>query len=198
MNQTVKLYSSQPCAISDQIQHGDTHYAKMHFIREKYGEDIAPVFVNAYTWFIRQAEQLLPRPNEAESAIWAYYDLHNLEKHPGHEILELAVPLTELVFFSMGDWNKVLNQRFIGLSDQENTAFANKLERQGITYEGDLFRKPFYPQLKQEVMKSWLNMFRFHRSILDAIMIESQELPIKDIQAALWKLPSTWVKRVSI
>ena len=67
------------------------------------------------------------------------------------------------------------------------------LEKQGINYEGDLFRKPFYPQLKQEVIKSWQNLFRFHQPIVDALH-QGSELPIKDIQAAIWKLPKDWIK----
>ena len=191
MVQTVTLYSAQPQTIAQNIRQGNTHYAKLDSIREKYGEEVAPVFTQAYNWFVRQAEQIVARPAEAESAIWVYHDPRLLEQHSDYEIMTLDIPLTEVIFFSMSDWNKVLNQRFLALSDQEHVDFTNKLEKQGITYEGDLFRKPFYPQLKQEVIKSWQNLFRFHQPILDALH-QGNELPIKDIQAAIWKLPKNW------
>ena len=114
MSQTVMLYSAQPAMIVQKIAQGNTHYAKLAQIREKYGEEIAPVFTQAYNWFVRQAEQMVSRPSEAESAIWVYHDLCYLEQHAGYEIIKLNVPLTEVVFFSMADWNKVLNQRFLG------------------------------------------------------------------------------------
>ena len=193
MVQTVTLYSTQPYAIAENIRQGNTHYAKLDSKQEKYGEEVAPIFTQAYNWFVRQAEQIVTRPPEAESAIWVYHDLHLLEQHSGYEIITLDIPLTEVIFLKMSDWNKVLNQRFLAINDQENVDFANKLEKQGINYEGDLFRKPFYPQLKQEVIKSWQNLFRFHQVIQDALH-QDNELPIKDIQAAVWKLPKNWIK----
>ncbi len=196
MAQMITLYSAQPQVIADNIRQGNTHYAKLDSIREKYGEEVAPVFTQAYNWFVRQAEQIVPRPPEAESAIWVYHDLHLLEQHSGYEIMILDIPLTEVIFFSMSDWNKVLNQRFLALSDQEYTCFTKKLEKQGIIYEGDLFRKPFYPQLKQEVIKSWQNLFRFHQPILTALT-QGSSLPIKDIQAAIWKISAYSVKNYS-
>lgn len=195
MNASVKLYSSQSSNIVQRIQQGNTHYATMDGIRKKYGEEVAPIFTGAYNWFIRQAEQLVSRPSEAESAIWGYLDLYNLERHAGYQILELEVPLQQVIFFKMADWNKVLNQRFLGVTEQEDSAFAEKLEKQGINYEGDIFRKPFYPQLKQEVMKSWLNLFRFNEQIHHAIE-QGQQLSRQDIQGELWQIPSTWVKQI--
>lgn len=192
---TVILYSSQPTHIVESIQQGNTHYAKMAGIREKYGEAVAPIFTSAYNWFIRQAEQIITRPPEAESAIWSYRDLYNLEKHLGYQILELAVPLEQVIFFKMADWNNIINQRFLGTSEQEIKTFNEKLEKQGIDYEGDIFRKPFYPQLKQQVMKSWLNLFRYHQPIHDAIM-QGQPIIEKDIQGALWQIRCEWVKQI--
>ena len=189
---TVILYSSQPDAIAQQIKQGQTHHAKMQNIREKYGKEVAPIFTSAYQWFIRHAEQIIPRPDEAESAIWAYGHLRYMEEHEGFKILTLSVPVDQAIFFSMADWNKILNQRYIGLSDQENQAFSDKLTKQGISYEGDVFRKPFYPQLKQEIMKSWQNLFRFHTPTQEALRL-GEEAPIKDMQAALWALPTSWL-----
>ncbi len=92
MVQTVKLYSAQPQAIAENIRQGNTHYAKLDSIREKYGEEVAPVFTQAYNWFVRQAEQIVSKPPEAESAIWVYHDLHLLEQHSGYEIMTFGMP----------------------------------------------------------------------------------------------------------
>lgn len=98
MSSPVTFYSSQPLVIAKSIQQGQTHYAKMHFIKEKYGETVAPIFTHAYTWFVLQGQQLIIRPSEAESAIWVYYDLHNIEQHNGYVLFELAIPLGQIIF----------------------------------------------------------------------------------------------------
>ena len=195
MSTLVTFYSSQPDIIAHQIKQGQTHYAKMEAIKEKYGVTIAPIFTQAYTWFVQEARQRISKPSEAESAIWIYQNPSNIEKHEGYELFELAIPIDQIVFFKMSDWNKILNQRFLSTNKQEELAFTTKLERQGINYEGDIFRKPFYPQLKQEVIKSWKQLFRFHKTIQNDLT-QGIQPPISDIQGAIWQLPKDWVTRV--
>lgn len=192
MSTLITFYCSQPLTIAKQIKQGQTHYAKMDAIKEKYGATVAPIFTQAYTWFIQEAKQLVHKPDDAESAIWVYHNLRDIEKHDGYELFELAIPLEEIVFFKMSDWNKILNQRFLSTNNQEELAFTTKLAKQGIDYEGDIFRKPFYPQLKQEIMKSWKQLFRFHQTIQNDFR-QGISPQILDLQGALWKLPKHWV-----
>lgn len=188
---TVKLYTSQSHEIVQRLRDGQPHLVKMQYVRQKYAE-VAHVFVNAYQWYVRHAEQIVPRPEEAESAIWAFYDLHNLERHAGSDILQLNVPLDQAVFFRMSDWYKVLNTRYIGQNDAEELIFAEKLTRQGIGYEGDVYRKPFYPLLKRELIDSWQNLFRLHQAIRDAFAY-GDVADVPDIQAGLWLVRPEWV-----
>ena len=188
---TITLYTSQSREIVQRLRDGQPHVVKMQYVRQKYGE-VAHVFIDAYTWYTRHAEQIVPRPDEAESAVWAFYDLHNLERHADSTILQLAVPLDQAVFFRMSDWSKVLNTRYIGHSAAEEHTFSDKLAQQGIGYEGDVYRKPFYPLLKRELVASWQNLFRLHDGIRDAFT--RGEVPdVADIQAGLWLVRPEWV-----
>lgn len=188
----VTLYTSQIDEIAERIRAGQTHYAKMAFIKEKYG-DVAKIFVDSYLWYAKQAELLVPREEDAESAIWAYQDLINIEEHQGSQIVPLNVPISEGVYFKMSDWFKILNFRYIGKSEAEEKGFADKLKAQGINYEGDVFMKPFYPALKKEVTQSWQNLFRFHEDVKQSLMA-GREIPIDDLQVGLWKVDPTWLK----
>lgn len=186
-NSKIILYSSQPLEIAGLLRNKAIHYAKLEYIREKYGE-VSEVFLAAYSWYRAEASRLVPRPPEAESGIWAYADLKFLDTAPGYSILKLAVPADEAVFFSMRDWNRVLNLRFIGETEEEERVFEQKLSRFGVKYEGDIYLKPFYPQLKSELIKSWSRLFRFH----EAIKAGLRDI-VPDIQAGLWKIDPEWV-----
>ncbi len=67
----VTLYTVQTDSIVEQLKQNGYHTAKMKFIKEKYGE-VAPVFVDAYKWYTLNAEKIVPRPKEAESAVWCF------------------------------------------------------------------------------------------------------------------------------
>ena len=183
----ITLYTSQPDGIIEKLRDGEPHRARLEFIREKYGE-AAQVFLNAYAWFTAQASKLLPRPAEAESAVWAFADLRFLERGVGSGILELEVPRNEAVFFSMRDWNRILNLRYLGSKPAEEAAFEDKLRRHGIAYEGDIFLKPFYPQLKSELLRSWERLFRHHEATA-----RGEKPGIADLQAGLWEIRPQWV-----
>ena len=183
----VILYCSQSDGVVADIMNKSVHYAKIDFIREKYGES-SGVFLSAYSWYVQNAGRLVSKPEEAESAIWAYPDVKLLDRHEGSSILELEVPLPEVLFFLMYDWNKVLNMCYVGRSEEEEMRFKEKLDRYGINYEGDVFIKPFYPSLKKEVIQSWNSLFRFDEKIKSG---DTQDL--SHIQAGLWKIEKEWV-----
>lgn len=185
----LKLYTQQSDVIVKQLELNGYHTAKMKFIKEKYGE-VAPVFVDAYQWYVSNAEKIVPRPKEAESGIWLYKDPRNLEQHEGHQILEVRVPVEEAVFFRMKDWNKRLNLNYIGKTQEEETEFHEKLSKYGINYSGDVFQTPFYPQLKDALIKSWQNLFRY-----DGEVKERGDLMFSDMQAGIWRLEWDWVKK---
>lgn len=189
-NNRITLYSSQSDEIAAALRNGDTHYAKEKYIREKYGE-VSEVFLAAYSWYRAEASRLVPRPPEAESGIWAYADLKLLDRVPGYSILKLSVPADEAVFFRTRDWNRVLNLRFIGETEEEERVFEEKLARHGVKYEGDIYLKPFYPQLRSELIKSWSRLFRFH----EAIRAGSPDIA-PDIQAGLWRIVPEWVAAI--
>ena len=183
----VTLYSSQPGGIVEKLRRGETHYAKIALIREKYGE-VADVFTNAYRWYAERASTIVPRPDEAESGIWAYADIGYLDRDEGCRILGLKVPADKAVFFLMSDWNKVLNLRYVGRSPAEEREFEAKLLKHGVRYEGDVYLKPFYPLLKGELLRSWEALFRHDRDIRQG---GGEGIP--DIQAGLWELRREWV-----
>lgn len=182
----IELYTVQPEKIADSIRKGHCHYAKMKYIEDKYG-DVKGVFLNAYHWYVRQASAIVERPEQAESGIWTFVNKRYVKQHPGYQVMKLRVPVEEAVFFRMSDWNKVLNLRYVGKTKEEEDTYSEKLEKYGITYEGEVCDTPFYPQLKGELTASWNNLFRFDQKVKSGGPVE-----FEDMQAGLWCIKTEW------
>ncbi len=186
----VTLYTIQTDKVLEQLKQNGYHTAKMKFIKEKYGE-VASTFVDAYKWYTFNAEKIVPRPEEAESAVWSYRDPLYIEKHSGCQILQITAPIKDAVFFRMSDWNKRLNLRYIGKNSEEEDSYNKKLLQYGVSYEGNVFLTSFYPQLKNELVKSWQNLFQY-----DSLVKEQGDLLFPDMQAGFWRLEWDWVQKI--
>lgn len=187
---SLTMYTSQPDFIVNNLKNTGIHIAKMKYIKEKYGQ-VSDVFVNAYEWYIHKAQNIVPKPEQSESAIWTFGNPQYIEKHNGYKILKLCIPVVDAVFFRMSDWNKRLNMQYLGITNKENKEYYNNLDKYGIKYEGDVYLTSYYPQLKSELIKSWDNMFRY-----DSKIKENKDFLFSDIQAGIWILKAEWIQEI--
>ena len=95
-------------------------------------------------------------------------------------MLQCLIPEKEVLLFDLRKWSQVLNLSYVG-SEQKQEEFRQKLYHQGVKDPLELFRTPFYPLLKQEVVKSW-------DDILCIDEVEEQYL-----QGACWQLKKEWL-----
>lgn len=183
----VSLFCQQTQAIVARIREGSVHRVKTKFIREKYGE-VSHIFMTVYGWYKEVSAKIVPRPEGAESGIWAFADLKSLDRYADSAIMELRVPVEQAVFFRLSDWNQILNLRYLPEDEADSRGFAERISRYGVPHESDIMLKSFYPQLKQEVLRSWGRLFRY-----DA-MLRQGAIDFPDVQAGLWEVRPEWVE----
>ena len=189
MEQTQKpviLYSAQRQIVCDIIRDEGVYFAKRRFVKSKYQES-APLFLAVYDWYVAQAAQVVPRPPEAEIAVWSFTDPANAYAGGDSRLLKLQVPPGQAVFFNMDDWTRLLNFDSLGGEDARQT-YRKELEAQGI---GDPFQvaiSPFYPALKRRLLDSWTQLFRHHDDIAAGNLNA-----VPHVQAGLWCIRREWV-----
>ena len=95
----------------------------------------------------------------------------------------VTVPKEQGIFFDCRKWNTILNLSYLPETEEDGAAFEKELHRQGIRDSLDLFRTPFYPQLRRQVEDSWKRLF-------------VPGVPVEDgyAQAALWELRREWIE----
>lgn len=184
---TVKLYASLNDSVIEIIDRDGTCFSKKEFIKKKY-EESSNIFITAYSWFSREASKLVEKPEDAEFPYWVFKDLSNLERFPNTSILELEVPVDEVVLFDMYDWNKVLSLEYIAKDDGDDKEFKNLLKQYGIKHDSDIMLTNFYPQLKKKITDSWSKLFEHHNKIKSGDYIG-----VKVVQAALWQIKKEWI-----
>lgn len=184
----VKLYSPQAEAVWDAVMTDGTAYSRREFVQKKY-EDCAGIFLTAYDAYIREAEKIVPRPDDKAYPYWAFASEDMVDRSGGVRVMKLEVPMSEVVFFDQYEWYKVLRLSYLGLSAEDEAAFARKLEMRGIRDTSEAVLKPFYPDIKREIVGSWQRLFRH-----DAAIKRGDAAGVRAVQAGLWQIKKEWLQ----
>ena len=176
------MYTAQADIVLDTLARDGVYYVKKSYVQQKYRET-AWIFREAYDYFIRNASEMVAMPPEAESPIWLYEDPLWALPEAGTHRLQLSVPREELLLFDRRKWNQILNLSYIG-TEEEERKFEERLRRQGVMDSTDVFSKPYYPQMKAEIKKSWRRLFE---------EFPEEGTEAKNIQGAVWRLKQEWI-----
>ncbi len=77
---TIRLYSFQTDVVYQVLKRDGVCYSKEEYVRKKYKES-AKVFINAYGWFVKEAQHIVPKPEGAEYPYWAFTDIFIMWSH---------------------------------------------------------------------------------------------------------------------
>lgn len=176
----ITLFTRQDKIVLDTLYECGVARVKQEYVKRKYGS--LPNFPAAYSVMRGLMEQTVPRAEGDESPFW----LHGTAEATGiysvdAPLITLSVPRDGCVLFDSRRWNRALNLCYIGSDARDEAAFDAELARLGIAHGSVAFTTPFYPQLKQRIIKSWR---------------ERLLLPPDDIrytQAAVWHIDRSWL-----
>ena len=183
----VKLFSPQAEAVWQAVENEGTAFSRREYVIKKY-EESAGVFLAAYDAYVREAERIVPRPDDRAYPYWAFASEELVDRSGGLRVLRLRVPLEEAVFFDQYDWYKVLRLSYIGETDKDEEAFARGLEMRGIRDSSEAVLRPFYPDVKRQITESWKRLFRH-----DSAIRNGDTSGVRAVQAGLWQIKKEWL-----
>ena len=183
----VKLFSPQAEAVWQAAENEGTAFSRREYVIKKY-EESAGVFLAAYDAYVREAERIVPRPDERAYPYWAFASEELVDRSGGLRVMRLRVPLEEAVFFDRYDWYKVLRLSYIGETDKDEEAFARGLEMRGIRDSSEAVLRPFYPDVKRQITESWKRLFRH-----DSAIRNGDTSGVRAVQAGLWQIKKEWL-----
>ena len=183
----MKVLLNQTDTVWNKLQTEGIVFCKREYIEKKYVES-ARVFLTVYNWFVEEAQKIVERPKGAEYPYWSQANLVNLDTSGYGHVFEVDVPSEQAIFFDYRDWTKILQFKYLGGSEQGQSAFEEELKSIGAD-EVKVMTTNFYPLQKQKILKSWKRLFRHHQAIIEGTS------EIKNVSAALWCIKKEWITR---
>lgn len=179
----ITLWTRQDPRVLETLNREGIYRVRSAYVDGKY-QEAGWSFQIAYGFFRREMSRCLtPEPGE-ESPVW----LHGTPEATGifsdSPLLKLEIPRDECVFFDQRAWNRVLNLDYLGRTPGEEDAFERKLAQQGVSHASAVFRTPYYPLLKQEILDSWRGL------------VKKEPPDTEYLQAAVWHLKKEWLAQL--
>ena len=137
---TVKLYTRQNDKTLYQLKRdgriiNQRVYVEMHF------GDIAPLFMESYDWFTREAAKRVPKPEDVHAPIWCSISVENcLKPIEGTVVYELEVPEEEVIYFDEAKWDYVLNRIYLPKDAEDGICYKNHLKDIGVVNGFEFFQ----------------------------------------------------------
>ena len=163
----ITLYSPQSSQVAEIIRREGVCFSRPEFISKKYGES-APLFLTAYSWFVREAAKIVPPPPGASFPYWAVADPKSVDRSAGGELLVLSVPADQVILFDLYDWNKILQLRPLTDDPREEKELLQELSLRGLDLN-KVMLSSFYPDFREQILASWQRLFRHHQALLQGI-----------------------------
>lgn len=181
---TLIITTSQSEVVIKKLLDEGAVFSKKEYLKSKY-EESYKIFYEAYTFLAREMKSRIPLPKSASMPYFGFINEKLVERYPGNKILILEVPMSNLVYFDMYDWNVILSLNYLG---EERETFNKMLIDMGIKNVSDVFLTDFYPLLKREIIESWKNLFRFYdRNSMDGI---------REVELSMFQIKKEWIMKI--
>ena len=150
--------------------------------------DIAPLFMESYDWFTKEAAKMLPKPEDVHAPIWCSISKDNcLKPIPGTVVYVLEVPEDKVIYFDDVKWDYVLNRIYLPNNDKDAAAYKKHLKEIGVSNSFEFFEgryKGMYPEEVAKIRESWKRAFRIDK------------WTIFNVCGNIWEIRKEWVRKI--
>ena len=182
--ETVRAWTRQHPEVLRELKRSGIYRVDAEHIREKNGA-ISDYYLDLYAWYVRCAEQRVPRPADAQYPIWLFLDEQSrLPPVEGTVVLALEIPRELVVVTDVDGWGYRVNYMYLPADADDLERHQRELEQNGIANETALIQTGkgnFYPLLRRKIVASWQRMF-------------DPPSEHKVLQGTVWELRREWLR----
>lgn len=180
----VSVWTKQHESVADTLARTGRYTAKREYVVKDL-EEHAALVLEVYDWLTAHTPGESVRPPDAEYPIWVSPSREAVMLPSPHTvILELSVEPTLITKVNIGKWGAMLNYAYIPADEADAKRHRKLLEDCGVS-DAKAYMSRFYPQIKQEIVKSWDRLFD------DAILLDNDSW-----YGNLWEVKREWVTRI--
>ena len=184
---TVRLYTRQNDKTLYQLERDGRIINRRIYVEMHFG-DIAPLFMESYDWFTKEAAKRVPKPDDVHAPIWCSISVENcLKPIPGTVVYELDVPEEQVMYFDDVKWDYVLNRIYIPKYETDAAEYRQHLKDIGVANGFEFIEgryKGKYPEEERRIRESWLRCF------------EIDNWTIFNVCGNLWEIKKEWVHKI--
>ncbi|MGL6198396.1 MAG: DUF3841 domain-containing protein [Lachnospiraceae bacterium] len=186
-NETVRLYTRQNDKTLLALERNGRILNHRAYVELHFG-DIAPLFMESYEWFTREAAKRVPKPDDVEASIWCSISAENcLRPIPGTVVYVLDVPKDQVVYYDETKWDYVLNRIYIPKDAQDDEAYRKYIKDKGLSSRFEFFQGKYkgqYPEEEKRIIESWSRVF------------EIESWSIFKVCGNIWEIKKEWVQKI--
>lgn len=183
----VKLYTRQNDKTLYQLERDGRIINQRVYVELHFG-DIAPIFMESYDWFTKEAAKRLPKPDDVQAPIWCSISAENcLKPIPGTVVYVLEVPEDHVIYFDDVKWDYVLNRIYLPKDEEDKKAYRQHLKEIGVENSFEFLSgkyKGMFPEEEARIRESWKRAF------------EIDNWTIFNVCGNLWEIRKEWVKKI--
>lgn len=184
---TVKLYTRQNDKTLYQLERAGRIINQRVYVELHFG-DIAPLFMESYDWFTKEAAKRVEKPADVQAPIWCSISRENcLKPIEGTVVYILEVPEEKIIYFDEGKWDYVLNRIYLPKDEADRQEYKQHLKDIGVVNGFEFFQGRYagkYPQETQRIRESWKRVF------------EIDNWTIFNVCGNIWEIRQEWVKQI--
>lgn len=180
MAEKVSVWTKQNQGILADLEQNGRYIVKKEYIVQKM-EEHATLYLDVYDWFYKAAVPFLHPPNDAKYPIWvSLAKEESIGNSDGNVQLEISVEKNRLLTMDLDKWGRIVNYMYIPMNAQDEEEHEKMLASYGID-DCTAYMTPFYPNIKQKVIKSWDRLFD------ESIILSEFRVGV------LWELKKEWI-----
>ena len=184
---TVRLYTRQNDKTLYQLERDGRIINRRIYVEMHFG-DIAPLFMESYDWFTKEAANRGPKPDDVHAPIWCSISVENcLKPIPGTVVYVLDVPEEQVMYFDDVKWDYVLNRIYLPKDEKDAAEYRQHLKDIGVANGFEFIEgryKGKYPEEERRIRESWLRCF------------EIDNWTLFNVCGNLWEIKKEWVHKI--
>ncbi len=181
------LFTCQNIKSLEVLEKEGRFFNKKEYI-EKHLEDITPMIIRSYDWFVEAAQKRIKKPDDVNYQVWCAVSADACMRPTENEVVYiLEVPDEEIIYFSGAKWDYVINMHYVPTDDEDYDRYIKDIESKGFanSYEFIIGRYAGkYLQEEKRIRDSWIRVFDIDR------------WNVREVQANLWEIKKEWIKHI--
>ncbi len=165
------------------LNENERYIVKKEYIIKKM-EEHASLYLDVYSWYAKKAEKIVNKPVDVKYPIWvSLTEESKIENTEGNVLLEIDIEEDKLITLDIDKWGYVVNYMYIPKDEEDKVKHEKVLKNYGID-DIKAYMTPFYPHIKNEIIKSWDRLFD------DNIVLS----PVK--VGTIWEIRKEWIVKI--